>query len=158
MSVTKTGDWDGFASMLANASARFKKKVQDATNKAGRLIEAKAVDRIQSNQVTPPTGAVSKAWKEKHGYSDTTLIMSSDMMNAIKYEKKAWNEGFAGINRNAVGKDGNSLVSIAAMHEEFGVISKGGRIKRPFIAPVVEQVKPEIGAFYQKAVEDTFKK
>ena len=54
--------------------------------------------------------------------------------------------------------DQGNLVSIAAMHEEYGIISKKGRIKRPFIYPVAIQSEKEIVENYRKAVEETFKK
>jgi hypothetical protein len=99
--IEKTGDWDGFAKMLAEAGSKFKANIKKATDTNGRLIEKKIVQRIASGQVAPPTGAKFKAWKEAHGFSGDTLIMTSSLLNAIKYENKAWNEGFVGVNRNA---------------------------------------------------------
>jgi len=101
MKIEKTGDWDGFSRMLANAAATFKQNVKEATDKSGRLIEGKIVERIQSGQVQPPTGPAFTKWKEDHGFSDTTLVMTASLINAVKYENKAWNEGFVGVNRNA---------------------------------------------------------
>ncbi len=154
--IEKTGDWDGFAKMLAQAGAKFKQNIQDATNQSGRLIQAKVKERINANQVTPPTGEKFREWKEKHGFSTDTLRMSGDLEAAIQYQNKGWNEGFVGVNRNAVGKDGQSLVSIAAV-AEFGRLD-GKSPPRPFIAPVVEQEAPKIAENYQKAIDDTFKK
>ena len=131
--IEKTGDWDGFAAILAKASSQFKSNIKKATDTSGQLLVGKIVERIQSGQVAPPTGAKFRAWKEKHGYSDTTLVMSSDLLNAINYENKDWNEGFVGVKRSATGKDGQSLVNIAAIQEEYGVHSNQGKIKRPFI-------------------------
>jgi len=152
--IEKTGDWDGFAAILAKASSQFKSNIKKATDTSGRLLEGKIVQRIQSGQVAPPTGAEFRAWKEKHGYSGTTLIMTSDLLNAVKYENKSWAEGFVGVNRNRVGKDGTSLGSIAAYHE-YG----GGRTKaRPFISPVVQSEGSKIAENYQKAIDETFNK
>lgn len=154
--IEKTGDWDGFAAILAKASSQFKSNIKKATDTSGRLLEGKIVQRIQSGQVAPPTGEKFRAWKEAHGFSGDTLIMTSSLLNAIKYENKAWNEGFVGVNRNAQSKDGVSLVSLAAVHE-FG--DRSGKIpKRPYIRPVIEQTGSEIGENYQKAIEETFKK
>ena len=114
------------------------------------------MQRISSGQVAPPTGAKFKAWKEAHGFSGDTLIMTSSLLNAIKYENKDWNEGFVGVNRNAQSKDGVSLVSLAAVHE-FGS-PRRNIPKRPYIRPVIEQTGSEIGKNYQKAIEETFKK
>jgi len=158
--VEKTGDWDGFAKMLAEAGAKFKQNIQKATNDSGHLLEDKIVDRIKTNAVQPPTGAAFKKWKEAHGYSDTTLVMSHSLMDNVKYDPKDWNEGFVGVNRNAEQKspDGKStpLISIAAVME-FGTLD--GKIQpRPYIAPVVEQETPKIIENYQKAIDKTFKK
>ena len=154
--IEKTGDWDGFAKMLAEAGSKLRSNIQKATNTNGRLIEDRIEARIRSNQVTPATSEKFRKWKEKHGYSNTTLIMGGDLINAVKYDKKGWNEGFVGVNRNAESKDGTKLASLAAVHE-YGTLN--GRIPaRPYIAPVVAQSEREIVENYQKAVEETFKK
>lgn len=100
-SIEKTGDWDGFAKMLAEAGAKFRKNVEAATIKNGRLLEQRIVERIQSNQVQPATSAEFRAVKERHGFSNTTLVMTGSLINAIKFDKKSWAEGFVGVNRNA---------------------------------------------------------
>lgn len=99
--IEKTGDWDGFAKMLAEAGSKFRKNIEEATNKNGRLLEQRIVERIQSNQVQPPTSAEFRAVKERHGFSNTTLVMTGSLINAIKFDKKSWTEGFVGVNRNA---------------------------------------------------------
>ena len=156
--IEKTGDWDGFAKLLAEAGSKFKANIQNATNQSGELIKAKVKDRINANQVTPATSAKFTAWKEKHGFSTDTLRMTGDLEAAIQYQSKDWNAGFVGVNRNAVGKDGQSLVSIAAVME-FGCLSKAkSGLPKPFIGPVVEQEGPKIVENYQKAIDETFKK
>ncbi len=155
--ITKTGDWDGFARMLAEAGSKFKANVRTATRNSGRMVEAKIVDRINANEVKPPTSDAFRKWKINHGFSETTLLMSGDLMGAIKYEGKAWNEGFVGVNRNAEGKDGVSLVSIAKIMEYGPSKAKKG-LPKPFIRPVVEQVGKQIAENYQKAIDETFKK
>ena len=154
--IEKTGDWEGFGQMLAKAASQFQAKIKTATDINGRLLEQKIVQRITSGQVQPPTGAKFKAWKEKHGYSDTTLMMTTDLMNAIHYENKDWSSGFVGLKRSAVGKDGKSLANIGAAME-FGV--QGHNIPpRPFITPVIESEGPKISENYQKAIEEIFTK
>lgn len=155
-SIEKTGDWDGFAKMLAEAGAKFQANIQAATNKNGRLIEQRIVERIQSNQVSPPTSAEFREWKAEHGYSVTTLVMSGTLMNAIKYDKRSWNEGFVGVFRNAENRDGTKLSSLAAVHE-YGRID-GSIPARPFIGPAIARSEREIVENYQKAVEETFRK
>jgi hypothetical protein len=151
--IEKTGDWDGFAAILAKASSQFKSNIKKATDTCGRLLEGKIVDRISAGQVQPPTIDPFKSWKERHGYSGTTLIMTSDLLNAINYENKDWSHGFVGVKRSKVKKDGTSLANIAAAHE-FGITVP----KRPFISPVVESEGPKIANIYQKAIDETFKK
>ena len=154
--IEKTGDWDGFAKMIAGAASKFRKNIEAATNKNGRLIEGRIVERIQSNQVTPATSERFKKWKSEHGYSVTTLIMSGTLINAVKYDKRSWQEGFVGVKRSAENKDGTKLASLAAVHE-YGTLD--GRIPaRPFIAPVVARSEREIVENYQKAVDEAFKK
>ena len=99
--IEKTGDWDGFAKMLREAGSKFRKNIEEATIKNGRLLEQRIVERIQSNQVQPATSAEFRAIKEKYGFSNTTLIMTGSLINAIKFDKKSWTEGFVGVNRNA---------------------------------------------------------
>ena len=99
--IEKTGDWDGFAKMLREAGSKFRKNIEEATIKNGRLLEQRIVERIQSNQVQPATSAEFRAIKEKYGFSNTTLIMTGSLINAIKFDKKSWAEGFVGVNRNA---------------------------------------------------------
>jgi hypothetical protein len=151
--IEKTGDWDGFAAILAKASSQFKSNVKDATNTSGRLLEGKIVQRISSGQVMPATSPRFTAWKEAHGYSGTTLIMTSSLINAIKYENKDWAEGFVGVKRSAVSNDGKSLINVALAHE-YGK----GRKSRPFIRPVIESEGPKIAEVYQQAIDETFKK
>ena len=154
--IEKTGDWDGFAKMLREAGSKFRKNVEAATNKNGRLVEGRIVERIQSNQVTPATSPEFQKWKASHGYSVTTLIMTGSLMNAIKFDKRSWSEGFVGVKRSAEYKDGTKLANLALVHE-YG--SDKRNIKpRPFIYPVVAQSEREIVENYQKAVEETFKK
>ena len=154
--IEKTGDWDGFAKMLREAGSKFRKNVESATNKNGRLVEGRIVERIQSNQVQPLTSEPFRKWKSQHGYSVTTLIMSGSLMNAIKYDKRSWPEGFVGVHRNAENKSGSKLSSLAAVHE-YGRLD-GSIPARPFIAPVMAQSEREIVENYQKAVEETFRK
>ena len=154
--IEKTGDWDGFAKMLAEAGAKFQKNVEAATNRNGRLLEGRIVERIQANQVSPATSAAFREWKAKHGYSVTTLVMTSTLMNAVKFDKRSWSEGFVGVYRNAENRDGTKLASLAAVHE-YGRLD-GSIPARPFIAPVVARSEREIVANYQKAVEETFRK
>ena len=154
--IEKTGDWDGFAKMLAEAGAKFRKNVEQATNKNGRLVEGRIVERMQSNQVVPQTSEQFRKWKSEHGYSVTTLVMSGSLMNAIKFDKKSWNAGFVGVNRSAENKDGSRLANLAAVHE-YGRLD-GTIPARPFVAPVVAKSEREIVENYQKAVEETFKK
>lgn len=99
--IEKTGDWDGFAKMIAGAASKFRKNIEAATIKNGRLLEQRIVERIQSNQVQPPTSAEFRAVKERYGFSNTTLVMTGSLINAIKFDKKSWTEGFVGVNRNA---------------------------------------------------------
>lgn len=160
--VTKTGDWDGFAKMLAEAGTKFKQNVAKATIDNCHLVKNAITSRIESNQVKPETGKPFKRWKEKHGFpSGNTLIMTSSLLNSITHEIRAWNEGYVGVNRNVEGKskDGGRtvpLINIAYIHE-YG--SSDGRIpKRPFIRPVAEQIGPKIVANYKKAIDETFKK
>jgi hypothetical protein len=132
-----------------------------ATDDNGRLVEGDIVDRINANQVTPATSEKFRKWKSEHEYSTTTLLMSTDMMNAVKYERKKWNEGFVGVNRNAEskpkdGSPGVKLASLAAVHE-YGRVD-GSIPARPFIAPVVAKNERKIVENYQKAVEETFRK
>jgi hypothetical protein len=94
--IEKTGDWDGFAKMLAEAGSKFKANVKDATNKTGQMIKKRAKDRINSGQVQPKTSEKFTAWKAKHGYSTDTLRMAGDLEAAIEYQDIAWNEGFVG--------------------------------------------------------------
>jgi hypothetical protein len=156
--IKKTGDWDGFAKMLAEAGSKFKANIKKATHNSGRLIQAKVKDRINANQVAPPTSPEFTAWKSRHSFYTDTLRMTGDLEAAIKYENKNWNEGFVGVNRNATGKDGQRLVSIAQVME-YGPQSKPKKgLPKPFIRPVVEQVGKEIAENYQKAIEETFKK
>ena len=154
--IEKTGDWDGFAKMLAEAGAKFRKNVEAATNRNGRMVEGRIVERIQSSQVTPATSERFRKWKSEHGFSVTTLIMSGTLINAIKFDKRSWQEGFVGVNRNAQNKDGTKLSSLAAVHE-YGRLD-GSIPARPFIAPVVARSEREIVENYQKAVEETFRK
>ncbi len=151
--IEKTGDWDGFGAILAKAASQFKSNIKKATDASGHLIEGKVVERISAGQVAPPTVDPFKAWKERHGYSGTTLIMTSSLLNSINYENKDWKEGFVGVKRSKVKSDGSSLANIAAAHE-FGI----GVPKRPFIAPVVQSEGPKIAGIYQKAINETFKK
>lgn len=159
--IEKTGDWDGFAKLLAEAGSKFRKNIGKATDDNGRLVEGGIVDRINANQVTPATSDEFRKWKADHGYSTTTLLMSTDMMNAVKYERKSFSQGFVGVNRNAEskpkdGSPGVKLASLAAVHE-YGRLD-GSIPARPFIAPVVARHEKQIVENYQKAVEETFKK
>lgn len=153
--IEKTGNWDAFSKMLADAWAKFRQKIGKATDENGRLVERGIVDRINSNQVTPATSEKFRNWKASHGYSTTTLLMSTDLMNAVKYDRKNWNEGFVGVNRNAESKDGTKLSSLAAVHE-YGRLD-GSIPARPFIAPVAARNERKVAENYQKAVEETFK-
>ena len=104
--IEKTGDWDGFAKLLAEAGSKFRKNIEEATIKNGRLLEQRMVERIQANQVQPATSEEFRATKERYGFSNTTLVMTGSLINAIKFEKKSWTEGFVGVNRNAESKAG----------------------------------------------------
>ena len=158
--IEKTGNWDAFAKMLNEAGAKFKANVKQATNTNGRLLERTIVDMLQNDQVTPKTSEAFRNWKEEHGYSNQTLKMSGDMLNAVKYDAKSWNEGFVGVNRNAEGKAKGkqtvNLASLAAVHE-YGRID-GSIPARPFLAPSRAKVEREMVENYQKAVDETFKK
>lgn len=156
MSVEKTGDWAKFEAMLARAGREFKANVQKATNDNGNMLQNAIRNRISAGQVQPATGEKHRRWKERHGFSTTTLLQTGSLVNAIKYDRKGWNEGFVGVNRNAVGKDGQSLVSLAAVHE-YGSESRNIPA-RPYIKPGIEKCGPDMVKRYQEAVEKTFKK
>jgi hypothetical protein len=144
--------------MLAEAGSKFKANVKDATNKTGQMMKKRAKDRINSGQVQPKTSEKFTAWKAKHGYSTDTLRMAGDLEAAIEYQDIAWNEGFVGVNRNATGKDGQSLISIAQIME-YGPQSKPKKgLPKPFIRPVIEELGQKLVENYQKAIEETFKK
>ena len=155
--IEKTGDWDGFAKMLAEAGSKFKANVKKATDNSGQLIKLRVKDRINSGQVTPKTSEKFTKWKTKHGYSTDTLRMTGDLEAAIQYQDIAWNEGFVGVNRNAAGKDGQALVPIARIMEYGPRKAKKG-LPKPFIRPVVEELGQKVVEYYQEAVEETFKK
>jgi len=155
MSVEKTGDWAKFEAMLAKAGRELQANVQKATDDNGNSLQNTIRQRISSGQVQPPTGEKHRAWKERHGYSNVTLVQTGSLVNAVKYDRKSWKEGFVGVNRNAEGKDGVSLTSLAAVHE-YGAPSRNIPA-RPYIKPAIAKSGPDMVKRYEEAVRKAFK-
>jgi phage gpG-like protein len=149
-----TGDWQKLERMLSDVGNKFKANVGKATARAGSIMVAAIVARIEK-KLSPGLSKKYERAKAKAGYAvPGLLIRDSDLVKrGIKSKQLDWQSGMVTVMRNVAGKGG--LVNIGAIHE-FG--SPKMKIPaRPFALPGAKDAEPNVVKEYDQAVEDTFK-
>lgn len=127
ISVSRTGDWAKAARILGTGPIRIRVAIDRAVLQEAQFFRSKVIQGFVSQS---PGGKDFKPLKETtlairrfRGFTGTkALIVRGDLRNSIKVTKKSTilgAEAFVGVHRTERGKNGESLVNIAAVHE-FG--------------------------------------
>lgn len=142
-SLKKTEGWG----RLAKVISQLPKEMQEAREKGLKQIGLKAerLALLHMKKQDLSWQDLDKKYvlrKVKKGHSNKTLIASSEYFLSItSFSNK--NTAFAGVKRDAKSKDGESLVSIAAVHE-FGNKNMPSRpLWRPVFKETMKWVKTE---------------
>jgi hypothetical protein len=149
-----TGDWQKLERMLAEAGGKFEANVGRATERAGSIMVACVVARIEAGKLSPGLSTKYEKAKARAGYAvPGLLIREAELVKrGIKAKQLDWQSGMVTIMRSVKGKGG--LVNIGAVHE-FG--SPKMKIPaRPFALPGAKDAEPQVVKEYEQAVEDTF--
>lgn len=174
-----TGDWQKLERMLSEVGGKFKANVGKATQRAGSIMTACIVARIEQQKLSPGLSKKYEKAKARAGYAvPGILIRDAELVRrGIKAKQLDWQSGMVTIMRSVKGKGG--LVNIGAVHEfgadipnhatrtksRFGkkmkvVVHRTGKYRipaRPFALPGAEDAEPTVVKEYEQAVEDTFK-
>lgn len=119
--ITKVGDWQLARRLISTAQ----KRVKDATDKAvlqeAQFFRTKVVEGIREQapggQAFKPLAPTTLAIRRFRGFKGTkALLVRGDLRNSIVVVRQAGG-AFVGVLRTAKGKDGQSLVNVAAVHE-----------------------------------------
>lgn len=122
MLARKVGDWN----KLSNLLGKIPKAVETATNKAikkeGHFLRTKIVDGIRDQapggKQFLPLAVTTLAVRKFKGFNGTkALIKTGDLRNSVQV-MDAPQGCFIGIERNAKGKNGKSMIDIAVLHEQ----------------------------------------
>lgn len=134
MGVTKIGDWEKVALLIANLAREMELARDLALKRWGLKAEGLAKGHMSKQdlgwQALKPETIAKKI---RAGHSENTLIATSDYFQAIT----SWHMDssvYAGVKKSARDSEGNDIADIAATHE-YG--SDSGNIpERPLWQPV----------------------
>ncbi|HET9621812.1 MAG TPA: phage virion morphogenesis protein [Kofleriaceae bacterium] len=140
--LTKTGAWGQVAHLLATAPQRVHAAFDKALLQEAQLLRTKVVEGIREQapggRAFTPLAPTTLAIRRFRGFAGTkALLVHGDLRNSITVVKEA-DAAFVGVLRTAKGRDGRSLVDIAALHEH------GSR-------PIVMTLTPKARAFLHAA-------
>ena len=149
-----SGDWRRAARILTVAPARIRLAIDQAVLQEAQFFRKKVVEGFRTQEpggkAFKPLAETTLAMRRFKGFGGTkALIVRGDLRNSIKVVKKPTPlgaEAFIGVLKSARGKDGTSLVNIAAVHE-FGsrpIVMEMTPAMRKFLAKVFTQ---ELGSF-----------
>lgn len=122
--IRKTGNWNltkNFRQKTKNAFNEFAKMFVGETSKQTLDIVLGHLDDQDLGH--KPLDADYLQAKARRGEDTGTLIATMDYYNSIRVHVKKW-QFFAGIEKGARNRQGESLEEIAAIHE-FGALSVG---------------------------------
>lgn len=141
MGIQKVGDWEKVERLINNIKPEMVASKNLSLKRWGLKAEAVAKKHISMQdlnwvQLKPETLAT----KLRKGYSENILVQTSTYFQSITSWQDATinNTVYAGVKKQARGKDGEIIADIAATHE-YG--SKSGRIPaRPLWQPTFDEV------------------
>lgn len=139
--VRMTGDWGLGRTLLLTGPSRLRAASQRALMQEAQYLRRELVQGMRSQapggRPYAPLAQSTLERRKRAGRSGgKILIVTGDLRNSINVTQRQ-NEVFVGILRTARGRDGQTMVNIAEVHEEG---SRDGRIPaRPTFGPVFQQ-------------------
>jgi len=123
VSTTKVGDWRLAHRLVTTARKRFTEAADKAVLQEAQFFRTKIVEGIREQapggQPFKPLAPTTLAIRRFRGFKGTkALIVRGDLRNSITVVRQPGG-AFVGVLRTARGKEGQSLVNVAAVHE-FG--------------------------------------
>jgi hypothetical protein len=140
--IRKVGDWSKVLDAFGRAPKALEDAVRRATIREGQFLRGKIVEGIREQapggKRFEPLAETTLAVRKFQGFSGTkALLKRGDLRNSISVNREK--DGvFIGVHRTARGKDGKSMIDVAAVHE-YG--SK----------PIVIRITPKMRAFLMVA-------
>lgn len=117
MSVEMIGDWAKTKALLGRLDKEFQKAYKTALARMGKEAESALKKGMTEGTPGGQKYAPNHPFTIARKGSSKPLINQGDLRNSIKSRVIDGTTVFVGINRSARGKDGKSLVNIAAIHE-----------------------------------------
>jgi len=122
--VIKVGGWNEARRILRAGPLRFRRAVDRAVLQEAQLYKREIVQGITTGspggKSFEPLSETTLATRRARGMRGTKpLIARGDLRRSISVVKGPFGGAFAGVLRSARGKDGQSLVNVAQVHE-FG--------------------------------------
>lgn len=147
MTVTLTGDWAKLKDVLARAPGQVAAAARRAVLQEAHHLRNKIVEGIREQAPGgtkfKPISPLTAAARKLRGFGGTkALIDRGDLRNAIKVVPEGSDGAFVGVHKSAVGKDGQSLVNIASVHE-YGM--------GPIIVRITPAMRRYLAVLYRKA-------
>lgn len=147
ITITKAGDWDVAARILATAPAKIRFALDRAVLTEAQFFRTKVVEGFREQapggQPFKPLSPMTLAIRKFRGFGGTkALIVRGDLRNSfvvVKRTTRLGAEAFVGVLRSARGRAGQKLVNIARIHE-FGS------------GPIVIRVTPAMRRFLMAAI------
>lgn len=146
MKITTTGDWKEAARLLDHAGERLQGALDKAVLQEAQFFRTKIVEGIREQapggKPFLPLAPTTLAIRRFRGFKGSkALLVHGDLRNSIVVVKET--EGvFVGVLRTAKGREGQSLVNVAAVHE-FG--------SRPIVVRLTPKARRFLHAAFREA-------
>lgn len=146
MNVRRTGDWDLARRILGSAASRVATAVHRAIQQEAQALRTQIVQGLTNQapggQQIRPLAPLTLAARRLDRFRGTkALIESGELRGSISVVERD-NEVFIGVKRSARSKDGQSLVSLAELHEYGGP---------PVVIPITPKMRRYLAALLQEA-------
>lgn len=159
-SMEKTGPWMKYAKMLHNSASKTHETLKRETAKQAAKLATGIKKNIQTsgNFAGKPFAPLKESTIKRKG-SSKPLIDTGDAMGAVAAVKLDELRYLVGVPGGVSGGKTHATISgYMRVHEEGGISEHGNLIvARPFIAPVVEKMKKELLADFEKNMKELFK-
>lgn len=148
-SVVKVGGWHEAKRILRAGPQRFRRAVDRAVMQEAQLYKKEIVQGITTGKPggksMEPLAESTLATRRARGIRGTKpLIARGDLRRSITVVKGSFGGAFVGVLRSAKGRDGQSLVNVAKVHE-LGktVVVQLTDASRRFVAMVMREAGVE---------------
>lgn len=158
MSKVLTGDWSRLKQVLERAGPNLKKQSRRTIGRQLKLIEAKVLGHIDSQDLEWQALTEKYATKkERKNLSPDILRATNQMYSNITTDQPDDYQGAVGVKRGVKTKDGADVTDIALIHEQP---DDDGKVipARKLWKPTFEEMKPGIETALKDIAIEVFKR